>query len=173
MAGQGHYNHYDDPDEFWDEEPLEIRRSPAPSVPASAMRRPAAHRDVDTHSSKSRIAEPPNRNGSVDDIDLQQAQFDRLRAVAQQRIETAMAEVRAQIFAGVSTDRSATARVSSSGVVLSIELTRGFGDFGQPAWMVADTVNSTARAIVEAVKAARTAAAGAVARQLAGDVRHQ
>lgn len=36
MAVQGHYNHYDDPDEFWDEEPLVPRRShrtPTSAVP--------------------------------------------------------------------------------------------------------------------------------------------
>ncbi|MET9024118.1 hypothetical protein ABZW96_00695 [Nocardia sp. NPDC004168] len=38
MAVQGHYNHYDDPDEFWDDEPLEPRRTHRPrsaAVPPS------------------------------------------------------------------------------------------------------------------------------------------
>lgn len=35
MAGTGFHNHYDDPDEFWDEEPLEIRpRTTTPPEPA-------------------------------------------------------------------------------------------------------------------------------------------
>lgn len=34
MATQGHFNHLDDPDEFWDDEPLEIRHpKPTPVVP--------------------------------------------------------------------------------------------------------------------------------------------
>ncbi|MGW5727540.1 hypothetical protein [Nocardia beijingensis] len=38
MAVQGHYNHYDDPDEFWDEEPLDPRRAqrtPTAAAPIS------------------------------------------------------------------------------------------------------------------------------------------
>jgi hypothetical protein len=37
MAAQGFYNHYDDPDEFWDEEPLapRSRSTPAPPPPVS------------------------------------------------------------------------------------------------------------------------------------------
>lgn len=33
---QGWFNHYDDPDEFWDEEPLEVKRAPEPPVIESA-----------------------------------------------------------------------------------------------------------------------------------------
>ncbi|MEV0356962.1 hypothetical protein AB0H71_12945 [Nocardia sp. NPDC050697] len=33
MAASGFYNHYDDPDEFWDDEPLAVVRPVAPSAP--------------------------------------------------------------------------------------------------------------------------------------------
>lgn len=32
MTGQGFYNHYDDPDEFWDEAPLEQKPKPSPAA---------------------------------------------------------------------------------------------------------------------------------------------
>lgn len=188
MAVQGHYNHYDDPDEFWDEEPLEIRRPPAPATSVSALRAPVEYvtpssvdRSYPEPIGTPRAADLPSRAtsverdraGSVDDVDLQQAQFERLRAVAQARIDAAMAEVRSRTFTGISSDRSATVRVSSSGVVLDIQLSNGFGDLRQPAWVIADRVNSTARAIVEAVNAARDAAAGAVASQLSNSVHNR
>ncbi|MGW5318257.1 YbaB/EbfC family nucleoid-associated protein [Nocardia thailandica] len=89
-----------------------------------------------------------------------------MRANAQQRIDSAMAEVRTRTFVGMSSDRTAAVRVSSSGVVLDIQLTNGFGDLRQPTWVATGEVNSAAHAIVEAVNAARSAAASAVAVQL-------
>ncbi|PXX59689.1 hypothetical protein DFR70_11171 [Nocardia tenerifensis] len=106
-------------------------------------------------------------------MDLQQEQFERLRAVAQHRIEAVMAEVRRQQFTGTSSDRTATARVSSSGIVLDIELSNGFGDPRQPQWAAAAGVNSTACAIVEAVNAARVAAAQALAGGFSDEFRHR
>lgn len=43
MAAQGFYNHYDDPDEYWDEEPLEARHAVSPRpTPAFAEPVPPA-----------------------------------------------------------------------------------------------------------------------------------
>ncbi|WP_148311055.1 hypothetical protein [Nocardia brasiliensis] len=181
VAVQGHYNHFDDPDEFWDEEPLEIRRPsvPHPAVPVSRSAvefRPLVE-PVPTRPSSARPERgesvEPDSGGSVEDVDLQQDQFERLRAVARRRIEAVMAEVRMQQFTGISSDRTATARVSSSGVVLDIELSNGFGDPRQPQWLVAEGIDSAARAIVEAVNAARVAAAQAVAGGFSDEFRHR
>lgn len=181
MAVQGWYNHYDDPDEFWDEEPLEVPRSSVGSAPVAPATSPAGYgsRSAAERFPADPLAEArvtptparsemlqPDRGASVDDVDLQQAEFERLRAIAQQRIESAMAEVRTQTFVGMSSDRTATVRVSSSGVVLDIQLANGFGDLRQPAWVATGEVNSAADAIVEAVNAARSAAASAVAVRL-------
>ncbi|MFR9751100.1 hypothetical protein ACL02S_08695 [Nocardia sp. 004] len=61
MAVQGHYNHYDDPDEFWDDEPI-VRKQPAiahplpPPIPEPA---PPRYEPTPTHTeSWPREAEP-------------------------------------------------------------------------------------------------------------------
>ncbi|WP_338772986.1 YbaB/EbfC family nucleoid-associated protein [Nocardia vulneris] len=169
MAAQGYYNHYDDPDEFWDDAPLEVSRRPSAEIPVSrnvgASIGEAPESDV-----RSVHAQPPSQpRVPNDDVAAQQEQFERQRDIARGRIDAVMASVGSMLFTGASSDRAAVASVSSSGDVVDIRLARGFGDLTRPSWVVADDVNSVATAIVEAVNAARFSRAETVADRLAGE----
>ncbi|MEV6557539.1 YbaB/EbfC family nucleoid-associated protein [Nocardia sp. NPDC051756] len=177
MAAQGYYNHYDDPDEFWDDGPLEVpRRSPAAvaAAPITPSRFVDRYTDEAPGGDFAFVRAPSSSQPRVpnDDVAAQQEQFERQRDIARGRIDAVMESVGSMLFTGTSLDRAAVASVSSSGDVVDIRLARGFGDLNRPNWMVADDLNSVAVAIVEAVNAARVSRAETVAGRLAREFGH-
>ncbi|MFF3227180.1 hypothetical protein ACFYV7_30585 [Nocardia suismassiliense] len=172
MASQGYYNHYDDPDEFWDDAPLEAPRRLTAEVPATHVVGGYPGEGPGSGDFRSvQASPPPQPRVPNDDVAAQQEQFERQRDITRGRIDAVMASMGSMLFTGVSSDRAAVASVSSSGDVVDIRLPKGFGDLTRPSWVVADDINSVAAAIVEAVNAARFNRAETVAGRLADEFR--
>ncbi|WP_067857458.1 YbaB/EbfC family nucleoid-associated protein [Nocardia shimofusensis] len=84
---------------------------------------------------------------------------DRQLAAARRRVDDIENDGAGLSFEATSDGGDATVRVTSTGVVTNISLASGFGDLGQPAWLLADDVDKVCVAIVQAVGRARSKAA--------------
>ncbi|MFC6011526.1 YbaB/EbfC family nucleoid-associated protein [Nocardia lasii] len=137
MATQGWYNHYDDPDEFWDEAPL---RAVQPIPNRSDGRGPEA-----TTSTRNAYSSPtpdePIRGPSESAAPVVASRY---------VVEAAVAR-----YTSTSRDGLATATVSSDGSVRDIYLPKGFGNRNLPDWQFSNEVDFIARAIVQAVNMAK------------------
>lgn len=81
-------------------------------------------------------------------------------AALRARVRGVIWEAEEESHTARSHDGLAVAVVSGNGQeVLDLSLPQGLGDFGRPAWALADDLDAACRAIVEAVNSARHSAA--------------
>lgn len=75
MAASGFYNHYDDPDEFWDEEPLEVAPSHRVGTPEVTPGAPDTWSPSTDRADSGREVSNPYQKSSLVDVELR---YDRL-----------------------------------------------------------------------------------------------
>ncbi|WP_280439142.1 YbaB/EbfC family nucleoid-associated protein [Nocardia cyriacigeorgica] len=93
-----------------------------------------------------------------DELDRIQQQSEQQFAEAFRRVSRIEGDCQSLTFDATSGDGLATVRVSSAGTVLSITLSKGFGDMSRPTWALADDLDAAATAIQDAVNRARALA---------------